>query len=337
VPVHAVPMARQIAPLRDLVAVARLWRLLRAIRPVVVDVHTTKAGLLGMISATLARTPVRVYHLHGLRFLTTTGWKRRLLRATERVACGLADRVLAVSPSVRTIAVEEGLCPPGKIEVLLGGTVNGVDATARFRPQPEAARAAARSARKIPEGAFVVGFVGRLARDKGIVELARAWRELRDDPRIHLLLVGPADPADPPPHAALVELGADPRVHVTGFVDDPLPLYAAMDVVVLPTYREGFPQIALEAAAMTLPVVATAVSGCVDAVDDGVTGTLVPARDAGALARAIRAYLADPALRAAHGAAARSRVTARFGRDAIQRAHAAEYRALIARSRRLRR
>ncbi len=336
VPVHAVAMARQIAPLRDLAALWRLWRLLREIRPAVVDAHTPKAGLLGMISATLARTPVRVYHLHGLRFITTSGWKRRLLRLTERISCGLAHRVLAVSPSVRDIAVEEGLCPPWKIAVLLGGTVNGVDATRRFRPQPESVRTAARSAQGIPHDALVVGFVGRLARDKGIVELALAWRELRADPRLHLLLVGPVDPTDMLPRELLADLGADPRVHMTGVVDDTPPRYAAMDVVALPTYREGFPQIALEAAAMGLPLVATAVSGCVDAVRDGVTGTLVPARDGGALAAAIRRYLRDPALRAAHGAAARRRVLAEFSQDAIQEAHAAEYRDLIERAARAR-
>jgi glycosyltransferase involved in cell wall biosynthesis len=326
VPVHAVEMAREIAPLRDLAALWRLWRTLREIGPTVVDAHTPKAGLLGMISATLARTPVRVYHLHGLRFITASGWKRRVLRITERVSCALAHRVLAVSPSVRAIAVEEGLCPPEKVAVLLGGTINGVDATGRFRPQPEPVRVAARSAQGIPHDALVVGFVGRLARDKGIVELARAWRELRADPRLHLLLVGPADPTDAPPPGLLAELGADPRVHMTGFVDDMPPLYAAVDAVALPTYREGFPQIALEVAAMALPLVATAVSGCVDAVRDGVTGTLVPARDVGALAGAIRRYLQDPALRAAHGAAARTRGQAEFSQDAHQEAHAAEYR-----------
>jgi glycosyltransferase involved in cell wall biosynthesis len=120
-------------------------------------------------------------------------------------------------------------------------------------------------------------------------------------------------------------------VHLAGFVADMPRLYAAADVIAFPTYREGFGQVALEAAAMALPLVATAVSGCVDAVRDGMTGTLVPARDAGALSRALRAYLEDPALRAAHGAAARRRAVAEFGQEALQRAHAAEYRRLMER------
>jgi glycosyltransferase involved in cell wall biosynthesis len=328
VPVHAVPMARQITPLRDLASLWRLVRVLRAVRPAVVDAHTPKAGLLGMLAGTLARTPVRVYHLHGLRFLTTSGWKRRLLRLTERASCALADRVLAVSPSVRAIAVAEGLCPADKIDVLLGGTVNGVDATLRFAPPPPSVRAAARARLGIPGDALVVGFVGRLARDKGLIELAHAWRELRADPGLHLLVVGPEDGTDPPPPAILPELRADPRAHLTGKADTP-PLYAAMDVVVLPTYREGFPQVALEAAAMALPVVTTAVSGCIDAVRDGVTGTLVAARDADAIVAAVRRYLADPALRAAHGAAARERVLVEFNQPAIWEALAAEYHDLM--------
>jgi glycosyltransferase involved in cell wall biosynthesis len=328
VPVHAVPMARQIAPFDDLVALWRLWRTLREIRPDIVDAHTPKAGLLGMLAAAAARTPVRVYHMHGLRFLTTSGWKRSLLRLTERVSCALAHRVLAVSKSVRAIAVEEGLCASARIAVLLEGTVNGVD-TSRFEPLPASVRDSARAERGIALDALVVGFVGRLARDKGILELEGAWRKLRSDPRLHLLIVGPMDSSDPLPSDVVSRLHADPRVHFTGFVTDPRPLYAAMDVVVLPTYREGFPQIALEAGAMGLPLVATCVSGCVDAVADGVTGTLVPPRDAGALAEALRRYVSRPDLRSRHGEAARRRVLFHFRQDEVCDALAAEYRRLL--------
>jgi glycosyltransferase involved in cell wall biosynthesis len=327
VPVHPVEMARRITPLRDLVALWRMWRVLRRVRPGVVDAHTPKGGLLGMLAATLARTPVRVYHVHGLPFVTASGLRRQLLRLTERVSCRLAHRVLAVSDSIRRLAIAEGFCPPGKIAVLLGGTVNGVDAMGRFRPDP-AARLGARRERGIPEDALVVGFVGRLARDKGIVELASAWARLRLDPRVHLLLVGPLDVDDAVPAHVVAALRADPRVHLAGAVADPPRLYAAMDVVALPTYREGFPQVALEAAAMALPLVATTVPGCLDAVRRD-TGTLVPPRNVPALAAALRRYLADPALRERHGAAGRRRVLAEFRQDAICEALAAEYERLL--------
>lgn len=329
VTVHPVEMARQIAPLRDLASLWRLWRKLRELRPVIVDAHTPKAGLLGMLAATLAATPVRVYHMHGLRFLTANGWRRQLLRLTERAACALSDEVLAVSPSVRAIAVEEGICPAERIKVLLGGSVNGVDATDRFRPRPASVRAAARRERGIPDDALVVGFVGRLARDKGIVELASAWRRLREDPRLHLLLVGVVDTTDAPPPGVVAGLRADPRVHLTEWELDTPRLYSAMDVVALPTYREGFPQVALEAAAMALPLVTTSVSGSVDAVRDGVTGTLVPARDVARLAEALERYLSDASLRERHGAAARRRVLSEFRREAVREALVAEYRRLL--------
>jgi glycosyltransferase involved in cell wall biosynthesis len=328
VPVHPVEMARRITPLRDLVALWRMWRVLRRVRPAVVDAHTPKGGLLGMLAAVLARVPVRVYHLHGLPFVTATGLRRQLLRLAERVSCRLAHRVLAVSHSIRALAVAEGFCPPEKIAVLHGGTVNGVDATGRFRPDP-AARESARGERGIPADGLVVGFVGRLARDKGIVELAGAWARLRHDERLHLLLVGPLDASDEVPAHVLAALRADPRVHLEGAVADPVRLYAAMDVVALPTYREGFPQVALEAAAMALPIVGTDVPGCVDAVTSD-TGTLVPPRDVPALAAALRRYVADAALRERHGAAARRRVLAEFRQDALWEALAAEYRALLA-------
>ena len=188
----------------------------------------------------------------------------------------------------------------------------------------------ARAEHGIPDDALVIGFVGRLAPDKGMVELAGAWNQLRArEPRAHLLLVGWWTELG----SGLTELGValrcDPRVHFIGPRNDLPRMYAAMDVLALPTYREGFPNVALEAAAMALPIVATSVSGCVDAVQDGVTGTLVSARDADALATALQRYLADQPLRERHGAAGRRRVLAEFRREAIWEAIAAEYRSLL--------
>ncbi len=329
IPVFAVPMTRSITPLEDLRSLRRLWGLLRRLRPDVVHAHTPKGGLLGMIAATLARVPVRVYHMRGLPFVTATGRRRWILRMTETVSCALAHRVLAVSHSMRRIAVAEGVCAAEKIVVLAGGSGNGVDATTRFVPQPPQVRCEARARRGIPQDALVIGFVGRLVREKGVVELAAAWQQLRDeDPRLHLLLVGRSETEDAIPAPVLARLRADPRVHLTGVDPNTPPLYAAMDVVALPTYREGFPNVALEAAAMALPIVATAVPGCVDAVEDGVTGALIPAKDARALQEELRRYLADPALRLAHGEAARRRVLKDFRREVIWTGLASVYASL---------
>ena len=330
--IHTVRMTREITPLQDAVALFRLWRLLREVQPDLVHAHTPKAGLLAMLAALFARTPARIYHLHGLPLATATGARRILLMLAERTTCLIAQRVIAVSPSLRATALAERLCPPEKIAVIAGGSANGVDAS-RFRPQPEAVRLAARAQHGIPPDAIVVGFVGRLAREKGLGELATAWAALREEvPALHLLVVGDAERHEAVPAHVTAALEADPRVHCTGLDLDTPRLYAAMDVVALPSYREGFSSVALETAAMALPIVATRVGGCVEAVLDGVTGTLVPARDPAALRKALLRYAGDALLRARHGQAARRRVLAEFSQERIWEAIAAEYDALLERA-----
>jgi glycosyltransferase involved in cell wall biosynthesis len=331
VPCHGVPMERRITPARDVVALARLWRLFRRLRPDVVDAHTPKAGLLAMLAARLAGTPVRVYHVHGLRYATARGAARVLLAGTERLSAALATHVLCVSRSVAEVAVRDGVVPREKVKVLLGGSINGVDAVGRFRPPDgEAGRRAAKAALGLDPDGPVLGFVGRIVREKGMVELLAAWRVLREEwPTLRLVLVGPREPHDPLPPEDVAVLEADPRIRCAGVDWSPERWFAAMDVVALPSWREGFPVVPLEAAAMALPVVATQVPGCVDAVVDGVTGVLVPPREPVALVAALRAYLADPALRARHGAAARARVLAEYEQRRLWSALAAEYAAAL--------
>jgi len=331
VPTFAVPMARQITPLRDIRSVWQIYRVLRRVRPHIVHAQTPKGGLLGTIAAWLAGTPVRIYHIRGLPLMTARGARRRLLWTTERIACALSHAVLCVSHSIRDVAVAEQLCPPDKITVLLGGSGNGVDAEGRFDPQREPDRRdRAREHLGIPPNADVIGFVGRVVRDKGVIELATAWSTLRDAYRnAHLLIVGPLEPQDPIPRDVEDLLRHDPRVHLTGQVRETAPLYPAMDLVVLPTYREGFPNVPLEAASMELPVVATRVPGCTDAVEDGVTGTLVPPRDAAALADAIGSYLRDADRRRSHGRAGRRRVLKSFRRELIWEALRTYYTTLL--------
>ncbi len=331
VPVHGIEMPRRITPLGDLVSLARLVAHLRETRPDVVHAHTPKGGLLGTIAGTLAGVPVRIYHMRGLPLMGASGWRRALLTATERVSCALANEVFCVSPSLREVAVELGLAPEEKVRVLAGGSGQGVDARERFDPARlgHDARARARASLGLPASALVFGFVGRVVRDKGIHELVDAWRAIRAEiPEAHLLVVGPREPEDPVALEVLRVLDEDARVHQVGFTEDTPRLYAAMDVVVLPTYREGFPNVPLEAAAMAKPVIATRIPGCVDAVADDVTGLLVTVRDAEALAAAMRRYARDPGLREAHGAAGRERVLVRFAREVIWAAIAERYVAL---------
>lgn len=326
--VHPVRMTREITPVEDLKALAGIRRVLRDVKPEIVHAHTPKGGLLGMVAAAAGGSAVRVYQMRGLPFLTASGLKRWMLRQSERVSCSLADLVICNSHSLRRVAIAEGLCAPDKIKVFMGGSGNGVDASGRFNPDtlPPGARAGTRMRLGIPSEAIVVGFVGRITREKGVVELTEAWRRFREDhAEVHLLMVGPYEDRDPIPSAVREFLEEDPRVHLTGMDWDTPPLYAAMDLVVLPTYREGFPNVPLEAAAMRLPVVATRVEGCVDAVQDEVTGILIPVRDSQALFEAIRTYSRNPEMRAAHGSAGRARVLRDFRPEAIWELYHREY------------
>jgi glycosyltransferase involved in cell wall biosynthesis len=247
---------------------------------------------------------------------------------SERIACSFAHQVLCVSVSVSQVAVNAGLCAQNKMGVLAKGTINGVDAAQRFNGacMPLALREETRRRYQIPSDALVLGFIGRMVRSKGIIELAGAWATLRQEfPELRLLLVGPYERQDPIPPAIDQQLRNDARVHLIGEEWNIPPLYAAMDVFVLPTYREGFPSVLLEAASMKIPVVATRVPGCIDAVQDGATGMLVPPYDAASLAGAVRMYLRDPELRACHGAAARERVLREFRPEQIWQAIHQEY------------
>ncbi len=310
---HSLAMSRRITPLADFGALVRLYRVLRTLRPAIVHAHTPKGGLLGMLAARGARVPARVYHMRGLPHVTATGWRRRILRFTERVSCRLADQVVCVGPSLAATAQAEGVCADRPL-VLAKGSGNGVDARGKFDPARGArARAAMRRELGIPAEAWVVGFVGRVVPDKGVEDLIEAWRELRAEREDAWLLVVGAPEAESPlsPEAARI-LRDDRRIARAGMVDAPESLYPAMDVVVLPTHREGFPNVPLEAAAMGLPVVATRVPGCVDAVVEDRTGSLVSPADPPALARALRRYGEDPKLARRHGEAGRERVLRDF-------------------------
>ncbi len=329
VPCVAVQMARSITPFADLVAIVRMWRFFRDIRPEIVHGHTPKGGLLAMIAAFLAGVPLRVYSVHGLPLETAAGWRRSLLKWTERVSCLLAHRVLPVSPSLTKRVIEERLCSPGKLRLLGKGTINGVDGTDRFVPGADQFRAAKefRQSLGIHSESMVIGFVGRVVRDKGIIELIQAWSTLRTEfPEAHIVVAGLFESHNPLPANVDHILRTDPRIHLLGHAPSMPKVLAAMDVVALPTFREGFPQVPLEAAAMERPVVGTRVTGCIDAIVDGVTGTLVDAGDSRALAAALKKYLADPGLRQAHGRAARMRILRDFKPENLCQAMEREYR-----------
>jgi glycosyltransferase involved in cell wall biosynthesis len=317
---YGIEMSRSITPAKDAISLIRLTDTLRQLKPDLVHAHTPKGGLLGTTAARLARTPQVLYHMRGMPMATATGHTRALLRIAERTSCSLARRVIAVSHSLRDAAISERLCAPDKITVLAGGSGNGVDASVRFNRDrlPPGTRERIRELWGTGQNTTVVGFLGRFVGDKGIRELAQAWTQVqRSYPDALLVMGGSFEDRDPVDAGTRERLTGDPSVRLLGFVEDTASFYAAIDVLVLPTYREGFPNVLLEAAAMGVATVATRVTGCVDAVVDGVTGTLVEARNAEALAQAIRRYLDDPTLRTLHGLQGRERAIKHFTQTRI--------------------
>jgi glycosyltransferase involved in cell wall biosynthesis len=327
-------LRRNLSPWHDTRAVRELADRLRELAPQIVHAHTPKAGLIGMAAAAIANVPVRIYQLHGLRFETSLGWRRAVLKSAERITCRLADRVICVSPSLRRRCLEEGLFDEQRSTVLCHGSVNGIDVEAfAGHDDLHQLRHETRQRMGIPADALCLGFVGRLVSDKGVVELHQAWRQLRAQfPSLHLLIVGPFELHDAVPPAVQHQLQHDRRVHLTGLDWNTRGYYAAMDVFTLPSHREGLGHVLLEAGAMGLPVVSCRVTGCVDAVCDGRTGRLIPRGDAVALAKAIAMYLGDADLRRRHGQAGREWVKRRFAQQPIWHALHQEYLRLVPQS-----
>jgi glycosyltransferase involved in cell wall biosynthesis len=251
---------------------------------------------------------------------------------THRMACEVATEVFCVSHSLRAYTVAEKVCSPAKITTLGNGGSHGVDIQ-KFDPasQSPSTRMQTRQRYGIPEGALVIGFVGRIVRDKGIVELGSAWRVLREEfPNLFLLFCGFYERTDALP-ASLIELfHSDPRVRFTGgFVVDMPPVYTAIDICVLPTYREGLPNVALEAGSMEIPVIATRVPGCIDVVSDGATGLLVSPGNSYELSSAIRILLQSPDIRRRMGRAAREFVCSRFSEERVTDLLIEQYQTLL--------
>jgi glycosyltransferase involved in cell wall biosynthesis len=322
----ALPMRRYIAPLADLLALVRLWWILGNQKPDIVEFSTPKAGLLGMIAARLRSLPRRVYMLRGLKLERSSGFKRWILLTAERVACACAHVVLCNSKSLRAEALALGLAPAGKLLVLGEGSSNGVDVE-RFSPGPTAVR----DKFSIPREAPVVGFVGRLTRDKGLPELIEAFdRILLAEPAMYLLLVGWFDAAEDALNAELrSRILNHPRIHCTGFVSDAAPYYRAMDVMVLPTWREGFPNAVLEAAASGIPVVTTESTGARDAVIPEVTGLLIPPGYPEAIYESVVKLLRDPERRFHMGRAGRAWVMEHYSEERVLALTASYYLSLF--------
>lgn len=289
-----VPMTRNMTPGADLLSLWRLYRVLRKERFTIVHTHNPKPGLLGQLAARMARVPIVINTLHGFYFHEHTPpfWQRFFI-TMEKVAARCSDVILSQNSEDIQTAVREGICSPDLIK-LLG---NGID-IGRFDRNcisPDLL-SQKRQELSIPEGVPVVGFVGRLVREKGILDLMEAAVKIhRYRPDVRFLLIGPVDQEKPDvltPEVAQ-KYGLAESCIFAGFRHDMPELYALMDVFVLPSHREGFPRTPMEASAMGVPCVVTDIRGCREAVEHGRNGFLVPLRDSNAIETAVLDLLQD--------------------------------------------
>jgi len=305
--VHPFPLGRDISLWADAKAFVRAVRLFRKLRPTISNVGTPKAGLVMGLAAAATAVPIRIYTLHGLRLATTTGPKRRVLAIAEKIAMAAAHTVVCVSPSLREQVIKLGLAKPDKVVVNGAGSINGVtipplEATPRPRSTSEP----------------IIGFVGRLTRDKGVEDLVVAFALLTQViPAARLWLIGRNDQTDPLSPETLAAIAADSRITTTGMVDDVWSYYEQMTVLALPSYREGLPSVLLEGAAHALPTVATNATGCRDGFIPGRTGWEVSPGQPGELAEALLACLSDQDEAGDRGRAGRAWVSTNFSRQTV--------------------
>ena len=307
--VHALTMSRPPDPRRDLRSLKQWNSLLRHINPDVVMASTPKAGLLAMIAAKRQGIPTRIYHLRGLRAEGLSGVSAHISQASEKISIACASEVLVDSHSLLDKMRKERLLKAHQGTVLGRGSCCGID-TQHFRPPTPEERLDARNAFGYEANDIVIGFLGRIAPDKGVRELISAAATLHNnDPRSQLALVGPIEGLTTD---EVRQAQNETFITMPGPTDDTRSAYWAFDIFCLPSYREGFPIAPLEAQACGLPLVTTSATGCIDAVEAGVTGLVVSPKDASALTNALTELIEDEPRRVAMGNHARMRMTDDF-------------------------
>ena len=306
--VIAVPMQRHISLMSDLRSLWLMWKVMRKEKPVMVHSMTPKAGLICMMSAWLARVPRRVHTFTGLVWPTATGIKRRVLMATDWLTCACATHVIPEGEGVKNDLLSHHLTHK-PIKVLGYGNVKGIDLD-HFKPQPSA-----------PHQGFTFVFVGRIVRDKGINELVAAFDRLHEEFKdVRLVLVGRReDTLDPVSPATLERIARGNGIEAVGNQSDVRPFYAAADALVFPSYREGFPNVVIEAGAMGLPSIVTDINGSREIIINGQNGVIVPSQDKEALYQAMRDFVTRPDEVARLASNARDLVASRFEKGFVRR------------------
>jgi len=331
VKVQAVEMTRRISPWKDLKAVWTLYKIFKKEKPLIVHTHTPKAGTVGMLAAKLARVPLRLHTIAGLPLLESKGEKRKLLNAVEKVTYACATNIYPNSFKLKEIILQNQFCKENKLKVIADGSTNGINtshfSTLHFTVEK---KHSLKHQLQIKEEDFVFVFVGRLVSDKGINELIGAFAKLYNETnKVKLLLVGAEEPDHDPlkedtlniikTHAGIITAGYQPDVRI---------YFQISDALVFPSYREGFPNVVMQAGAMELPAIVTDINGCNEIVINGQNGILVPPKDIHKLYGAMKMLMEDVLLYNNLKQNARSMITSRYEQNRFWNEILKEYKRL---------
>lgn len=287
---HAVEMTRTISPIKDVVSLVKMTKFLIEEKPFIVHTHTPKAGVIGMLAAKIAGVPHRLHTVAGLPLLETTGSKRKLLNFVEKFTYSCATAVYPNSKGLEQIIIDKGFCGSKKLKVLANGSSNGIN-TSYFAPElfTHGIKKSLKKELGISEYDFVFVFVGRLVKDKGINELVKAFSKLSEEYiNSKLILVGSYESDLDPLLPETVEvIKKSNSIIETGYQADVRPYFGISDVLLFPSYREGFPNVVMQAGAMGLPAIVTNINGCNEIIIEGENGIIIPVKDSDALYNAM--------------------------------------------------
>lgn len=312
-----IEMKREISIYRDLVALCNLCVLFVKEKPYIVHANTPKASLLSMIAAWITRVPNRIYTVTGLRFETTTGMFRKLLIMMEKITCFCATKVIPEGLGVRNTLINNNITDKPLV-VIHNGNINGVDTDYFSANSITESKEKLRSIYNIANDDMVYIFVGRIVKDKGISELVRCFIKLQESrTNIKLLLVGSYDITDPIPENIKTLILNTPSIIEVGFQKDVRPFYKMADVLTFPSYREGFPNVVLQAGAMNLPSIVTDINGSNEIVINNRTGIIVPPKSEKKLFQAMLLYYEKPSLLSIHAASTRMNIINKYSQEDV--------------------
>ena len=327
-----VPMSRSITPFQDLICLWQLIRLFRKTKPSIVHTHTPKAGLLGMWAASWSGVKVKLHTVAGIPWMESIGAKRLLLKWMEKLTYKFADKVFPNSNGLFEFITKNSLVQSKKLQVIGSGASNGIDLE-HFSVTENLRVKAVTLKREIGIGEkdFTYIFIGRIVKDKGINELISAFTSIqKNDSSVHLVLVGPYENhLDPISQETQSDIDDNINIHPVGFQSDVRPWLLASDVLVFPSYREGFPNVPMQAGAMGLPIIATDINGCNEIIEEGKNGLLIPPKDEQSLTKTMLKIKEDETLRNSLQKNAHTMIASRFEQKKIWDALLKEYQELL--------